>query len=618
MKRIALVFCLMLSLSSVAMAQTGELFSKTVGAVTPKAVSTAKPVKVPYLTWGGDVPAFAANGLSLRTKPGSTYAAAGLDLQFVNGDNFTQQVRDYVGGNPYLRGTFQQLGLASEVIGQNSDLKPVVIAQLSYSMGDHVVGRDNVKTLNDLKGKTICLQRNGPHVGLIQDVLETINLSWSDVKVIWADDLSGKKGPASLFKTNSAIDLCCVITPDMLGLCSGLDQTGSGAEGTVRGAHVVVSTASMNRSVADVWAVQSGYYRTNRADVEKFVAGYFKHTDELIKLRNEFESGMTKGKFTGASGQQYRNILAFSQKTFNDDAKDNIFPTLEVDTHGLLLDCTFVGLPGNVSFFLDPGNLNGFDHKQKRALDLAVGQGYAKERFGFSPPGLDYRKLATLAGLPYQELKKTERIDAESLTISPDDEGLDGRTIASFTINFQPNQTDFSADTYGADFRRAAQAASTFGNSVILLRGHADCNKVLADLVKAGMAKSVIKRTKVNDVFQYYLNNQPLDLSQTKLIEELVKGGAFDGADPNPRETYQAALSLSQIRARAVKDSLEKFAKEAKINLDLSQIQPVGVGISEPLIARPKSPEDSLKNMRVEFRIIKVPAESVKSSDYDF
>lgn len=611
MKRVAM-FLSMLLIASTAMAQ--QRFSDVVGNLQPKAVNTAKPIKVPYLTWGGDVPGFMANGLSLRTKPGSTYAQAGLDLQFVNGDNFTQQVKDYVGGNPFIRGTMRQLGMASEVLGQNPDLKPVIILQLSFSMGDHMVARENVKTLNDLKGKTICLQRHGPHVGLVQDVLEAANLTWSDVKIVWVDDLSGDKGPAAAFRKDPSIDVCCVITPDMLGLCSGIDQTGSGAEGTVKGSHVAVSTYQMNRSVVDVWGVRSDYFKSNRSDVEKFVAGYLKHTEELVKLRNEFESGANKGSFTKGSGPQYRSVLTFAQSTFTKE----VLPTLEVDAHGLLLDCAYVGLPGNISFFLDSGNLNNFEQKQKRALDLAVGQGYAKDRFGFSPPAFDYRKIASLASIPYVEPKLTQRIDAESLSITPDADDLDNRTILSFTINFQPNQTDFSTDTYGADFRRAAQAASTFGNSVILVRGHADCNKVLADLVRAGMAKGLIRRTKVGDSYQYFLNGKELDLSQTDLVTKLIEGGAFDGTDPNPRETMQAALNLSQTRAKAVKDALEKYAKDTKVNLDLSQIQPVGVGMSEPLISRPKSPEDSLKNMRVEFRIIRIPAESVKPSDYDF
>ncbi len=53
------------------------------------------------------------------------------------------------------------------------------------------------------------------------------------------------------------------------------------------------------------------------------------------------------------------------------------------------------------------------------------------------------------------------------------------------------------------------------------------------------------------------------------------------------------------------------FAKQQGVNVDLSQITPVGAGISEPVIAKPRSMEEAKENMRVEFRIVKVDAESI-------
>jgi len=590
-----------------------QSFSSLVGPVTVQDVSTTKPTVVPYITWGGDVAAFYANGTSLTTTPTSIYGKLGLNLKFVNGDDFIQQTKSYMTGKtPYIRGTFRMLGQASEVLGSDPRTKPVVVLQLTWSLGDHLVARETIRTLNDLKGKKICLQQGGPHVGLLQDTLDAANLSWDDITVVWAKDLSGPNGPAEMMRKDKSIDVACVITPDMIGLCSGLDQKGSGAEGTIKGAHVINSTSTMSRSIADVWAVRADYFKSNKADVEKFVSGYLKGTEALVKMRDEYN---TSSSFTQGSGPTYKKLLLFAQKTFGEE----VIPTLEEDGHGLLLDASFVGLPGNISFFTDAGNLNGFEAKQKSALDLAVGRGYAKERRGFSVPGFDYKALAALTGVAYVEPKKQSgRINAESIDMFPGSETLDENTIVSFTINFQPNQTAFSADTYGAEFERAIKSASTFGNAVVAVRGHADPNKVLADLVRAGMAKGIIKRSGSKGSYKYFLNNKPLDLSQTQTIIELVKSGSFDGSSPNPRETMQAALNLSQARAAAVKKAVVDFATAKSVNLDDSQIQPVGVGIAEPLIARPRNAADALQNMRVEFRIVKVPAESINAEDFDF
>jgi hypothetical protein len=44
----------------------------------------------------------------------------------------------------------------------------------------------------------------------------------------------------------------------------------------------------------------------------------------------------------------------------------------------------------------------------------------------------------------------------------------------------------------------------------------------------------------------------------------------------------------------------------------------VGVGVREPFIAKPANMDEARKNMRVEFRVVRVPAEAVTQSDFDF
>ena len=89
-------------------------------------------------------------------------------------------------------------------------------------------------------------------------------------------------------------------------------------------------------------------------------------------------------------------------------------PTLD-DAHGLLSDCTFVGYPGNVAFFTEQGNLHGFEAFQKAALDLAVGRGYAKDRFGLFPSGLDYKSPLFLSYLTKTSVERGDRFRAEAV-----------------------------------------------------------------------------------------------------------------------------------------------------------------------------------------------------------
>jgi len=589
-----------------------NLFSDLVG---QGAVGDVKPkvwLEVPYLTWGGDVGFFVANG-GLETKKDSVYNKLGVSIKLVNGDNFAEQVRRYRSGEtPFLRGTTSMIGMASEVCGSNPKTKPVVILQLTWSAGDHIVARKDIKTLNDLKrqGKKvkIAVQQGGPHVGLVYDVLNAAQLTKADVQLVFVPDLTGAKGPAELFRKDGTIDACCVITPDMIGLTGGLTSSGSGTEGTVKDARVLVSTQTMSRSIADVLCVRKDWYDKNREIVDKVVAGYLRGCTDLVVMRKKFAE-------TNKLAPEYKAVLQQMQNIFGKE----VLPTLEVDAHGLLLDATFVGLPGNISFFEDKGNLSGFEPRMKAALDMATSWGYTKERFGFDPSGLDYQKIAKLAGLPYEAPKpSTGRIIGEGTNLFPDSQ-LDERTILSFVINFKANQEDFTLDRYSAEFDRAVKTASTFGNAVIIIRGHADPTKTLVDLLKAGMDKGIIVREGNAGNYSYKLNGKPLDLTQTSQLIKLIQEGAFDGSSvASPRETMQAALNLSVSRANAVKKSLNEYSKTKSVNLDLSQIVPAGAGISQPMIARPRNVQEAEKNMRVEIRILRLDAENLKSSDFDY
>ena len=590
-----------------------ELFSQLVGPIQvgpvesgPKASN--KPVQVPYIFWGGDIATFLANG-DLKTQQGSTYQQMGLDMQLVAGDDFVGQVRNYVSGkSPMLRGTMHMIGLAGEVLGADPRTKPVIVLQLSWSAGDHIVAKKGVKNLNELKGKKIACQQGGPHVGLLYDSLAAAGLGREDVEIVWTKDITGPDGPAVAFKNDASIDACCVVTPDMIGLTSGLDATGTGAEGTVEGAHVVNSTVQMSRSIADVYAVRRDWYDANKEWVSKFVAGHLKATEQLVGMRKAFGE-------TGKMSKDYQQILNLSQRTFGKE----VLPTLEGDVHGLLLDCGFVGLPGQIAFFKQKSNASGFEEVMSRSINLATQWKYAKARAGFEPNDFDYKKLAQLGGIEYVEPTSVERFNpsAESTEMFLG-ENLDANTIVSFSINFEPNEQSFSSDRYGAEFLRALKQASQFGNAAVVIRGHADPSKTLMDLIKAGIAKGIIQQNGTQGNYRYFMNGKPLDLSRTKEVVDLIKNGSFGGGNTDPAVTMQAALSLSQARAEAVKKSLEKFAKDSGITVDLSQIVPVGAGIMEPVIPKPRNIDEAKENMRVEFRIVKVNPEALTPTDFNF
>jgi outer membrane protein OmpA-like peptidoglycan-associated protein len=139
-------------------------------------------------------------------------------------------------------------------------------------------------------------------------------------------------------------------------------------------------------------------------------------------------------------------------------------------------------------------------------------------------------------------------------------------------IYFKPNQNDFSAELYKDAFDKAIKLASTYGGAIITVEGHSD---------PLGYLKGKKQ------------NNPELVLKQIR----------------------QSAKNLSLSRANGVRDSLTAYAQSKGINLDPSQLAVVGYGIDKPKTGicggdpcAPKTEQEWLDNMRVEFRIVLVEA----------
>ena len=597
-------------------ANAQERFADTVGQVSIQEVTSISPLVVPYITWGGEAALFHANG-GVKTQPGTIMEKQGLNIELVPGDNFQQQVRDYLSGKtPILRGTFRMIAQASEVIGRDARTKPVVFGQLTWSAGDHFVGRSTIRKISDLNGKKIAIQKGGPHVGMLYDMLKTARLSKSNVQIVWVEELTGAKGPAERFRNDSTIAGCFVITPDMIGLTGGPDNTGTGAEGTVKGARVVVSTATLSRSIADVYACRKDFYDKYKPFIERFFAGYLKGAEEVVSLKKTYER---------SGSAQYNKLLTMMQNIYGKD----VLPTLEEDAHGLIADCTFVGQPGNVAFFNDPSNtITGFEGFNKAGLDMAVNWGFASQRYALLPSDLNFNSntfkslLATTIDAPTQ-LKQTrfkkETVRAEIEAFN-EDAVLDEKTLISFTIQFDANQDTFSATRYSAEFDRVVELASKYGNAAIAIKGHSDPSRTLSVLVKTGLSKGFLKRTGTRGNYKYFLNGKPFSLENTAELIKLIDQRKFDDSSDveNPFQVMRAALKLSEQRGEAVKQSIIDYARSKNARIDMDQIVPVGVGIREPVIAKPTSPAEAAENRRVEFALIKVSAEAVAASDFDF
>jgi NitT/TauT family transport system substrate-binding protein len=300
-------------------------------------VKKTLPLRVPMITWGGDMVSLLANGMNTRTQPDSVMAKAGLDYEFVLQDNFDKQLQDYLSGaSPYLRCTIGMCNQALDLINKDPRTKPVVIYQLTWSRGgDTLVAKNNIMRVDQLKGKTIAIQAYGPHVDFMTTLLTQSGLKMSDVNLKWMEDLTlSPNSPAAALQLED-IDASFMIISDAYGLTSGR-RVGTGKNESIGGARMIISTMYARRIIADVYVVRSDYFENNKSEVQSFV-------QSLMTASAEF-----KGLMGDLGNPKKLKLQEVSAEVLLGDK------TAQLDIENLYYDAQFVDKQGNIDFFSNP------------------------------------------------------------------------------------------------------------------------------------------------------------------------------------------------------------------------------------------------------------------------
>ena len=528
----------------------------------------ATNLKVPMIAWGGDMQTILANGNQKSTSSGSHFDKAGLKIELFREDQFVRQLEMYMKGEtPFLRGTLGMINLAAEVTQKNPDTEMVIIYQLTWSAGsDAIVVREGVRTPADLKGKTVAIQSFGPHIDYLSTILSSANLTPMDITWKWVPDLfevtANSVSPALAMVDDSAIDAAMVIMPDAQILTSG-GRTGTGAEGSVRGAHILLSTKTADRVIADVYAVRRDFLQRHPDTVDKFVKAMM---DAETELRN-----LSKARSSG-----WDRVLKASAGMLLDDSNATS------DMEQMFKEADFAGAAGNIQFFSDnnyPRRAAKLNEEIQNAFS-SIGLISGKNNIALSPV-----KFASLGGAiaaapriesPRFDTNAVNRIISKRQTQDSLEEG----ELFAFEIYFKPNQQTFPAQLYAREFERALELMSTYGGALLTVEGHSD-------------PIGYLKKKK---------DNEP------RLVLERYK---------------QSALNLSISRANSVRESLVEYAGTKGIDVDPSQFAVIGHGVMKPntanasydtdgdlsLQSAPRTKEEWDATRRVVFRIIQVEAE---------
>ena len=507
------------------------------------------------ITWGGDV------ATEMAVVDG-IFKQEGFDSFKLTCENdFAKQVQACLDGEtPYLRGTLGMIATAAPVF-QKAGTGLVVAAQKTWSTGgDAIVVRGDIKTVADLKGKTIVCQRYGPHVDYLMALLKGAELTSKDVNIIWVNDLTlpetdnGKiTDPVSAFESDSSIDAAMCIIPDALVL--------TGKEG-VKGADILSTTKTNAKVIADVYAVRLDYFEANRDKVQAFTRSVLRGQEALQKLNSNKKSQQAK----------YRQVLSSASKLVWGSAE------MTSDTEALMADCTFVGHGGNVAFFTGQGTTRNLEKMSEQIQKALLDVGMISGRAPIGNPSWDFNALGrglTSTGIadatPAFDSNRAQRAVQERIETELDS-WEDAATLFVREVYFPPKSTDFDASSYEMMYAEIVELAQTNSGALIVIEGHADPLGILK-AKKEGKSQTEIG-----------------------MIKQRVK-------------------SLSLERAKSVNKAFFAYCAARGLRIDQSQFVAVGIGVDSPKHFPVRTKEQWNENRRVAFRVKNVEAEL---SEFEF
>jgi hypothetical protein len=278
--------------------------SKAIGTPAVKSCRTVNTLRVPMRTFGANVVLLDANGYALKTAAKSFFAKQGFDVELTLKNSILDQLEDYMScKTPIMSGTQGMLNAVADVTESDERTRMVAIYQHGWSNGGSaLVVRPDIQSPRDLSGAKIVTQAFGPHLEYLARIIEDARKAaaeagktWQDPEILLTRKLIGFQGhtPARAFYEDQQADAVFVLMADAQTLTSG-GGTGTGAEGSVKGAHILLSTKSASRVMSEVYVVRKDYFEANREQIREFVKAMLKAEEltreNVLKLLVEWDA----------------------------------------------------------------------------------------------------------------------------------------------------------------------------------------------------------------------------------------------------------------------------------------------------------------------------------------
>src|SRR5262245_34050130 len=233
-----------------------------------------KVLRFSYNVWAGWLPVIAANR---GTKPNADSIFAkkyGFKVEMVLMDDPVAARDAFAAGEVHtLWGTVDMMVLFAPELARDSRTAPRVAQQIDWSNGgDGIVVRSSIKSVADLKKKTITLAQNSPSEYYLNSLLLSAGLRPADITVKYT---ATAFEAAAAFVADRKLDGCVSWAPDIYKIPE-----------RVAGTRILSSTSDANKLIADVYAFRADFARDHPEIVEGLIAGIFEGMD-LAKEKPE-------------------------------------------------------------------------------------------------------------------------------------------------------------------------------------------------------------------------------------------------------------------------------------------------------------------------------------------
>ena len=230
---------------------------------------TEKIVEFPINVWIGWLPIVAANHGFGPNEESVFYKDYGFKVNLKLIDDPVVARDTFAAGKSHiLWGTLDMMVLMAPELMRDSRTAPRIYQQIDWSNGgDGIVVRGNIRSAQDLKGKTIVYAQNSPSQYFINNLLLNAGVQPSEVKHRFT---ATAFEASAAFVSDKSIDACVSWAPDIYNIPDKVPST-----------QLLTTTADANKLIADVWAARADFAKDHPDIVYGLVEGIFKGMEQL-------------------------------------------------------------------------------------------------------------------------------------------------------------------------------------------------------------------------------------------------------------------------------------------------------------------------------------------------